>query len=106
LPTARASENYEAKAPQNTRIVIADVHQNPLFVYLSEDPPGSGLSASKVRIKCLNNLVVLNSVALSPHKNRRVNSPYLSDIEGGGGPVSQCVGLSVIVSLSSPPAIN
>jgi hypothetical protein len=50
--------------------------------------------------------VVLNFAVLSPPKNRRSNSHYLSDIEGGGGPVSQCVGLSVIVSLSSPPAIN
>ena len=39
--------------------------------------------------------------------NRRTHdSPHLSDIEGGAAPVSQCVGLSVIVSLSSPPAIN
>jgi hypothetical protein len=34
------------------------------------------------------------------------NSSYLSDMEGGSEPVSQCVGLSVIVSLNSPPAIN
>lgn len=51
--------------------------------------------------------------ALCPRCRRRVKRvsvrqslPYLSDIDGGGVPVSQRTGLLAIVNLSSPPAIN
>ena len=36
----------------------------------------------------------------------QIASYLSSDIEGGTVPVSQCVGLSVIVSRSSPPVVS
>ncbi len=51
-------------------------------------------------------LILIRSSPPAGTNRQRHDSLHLSDIEGGAAPVSQCVGLSVIVSLSSPPAIN